>query len=589
MTTIRKIVTSKIDGDGADNTNIGEIRPNNETAFYLDNNNKLTLMMFDGVRTHRRSKVLAPGVLWGSNADAGDDSGSDTIKLIPDAELFAAGSNQYIVVDPTGGEPGHIHLRAGGTQDDSTADLYLGGEQNFVRISDTNDSVTIKTTFVSDGENNYFWNFNSAGILTLPGTLMFDNGTEVSGNSVTVPADSTFEFSLNHYPTASGLAAAGSSPDYLFVDITENDDITVVQPGWQINSGSPSAPIWNNVIETTTIGSEYRINVLGFTFIPTMTYTFRNPTIAESLWQFDEFGNFITPGSGSISHRDNDLKLEVVGGTDVIVLRTAGGDVVVTSAGDLQLDGSIFTGGIVELTNTGVLNTFSPAPGSGYYFNIQSANDYGVSIRSTDLNGDTKDWLFGVDGGLTLPYNNRITVGGDMDTNAINFILQDSLSEDTHQFSFDASNGYPSLSFPDGSFQTTAWSGGRVVDVPTSSTGTTGDLQGDLAFSAGYIYYCIQNFGNSVNLTTLASSGTTVWVSSVGYTGDLVADFTANSTGWTYNGVTINSATADNTFGPGYALGGATGFSVVNGTAYTLIYPSITNIWKRIAWSGDTW
>jgi hypothetical protein len=119
MATIRKINVSQVDGGNADNNDINTIRPFGETAFYLDNNNKLTLMMFDGVRTHQDSKILSPGILYGSNADAGDGSGSDTIKLIPDASL---GTDQYIVVDPTGGEPGHIHLRAGGTQDASGAD-----------------------------------------------------------------------------------------------------------------------------------------------------------------------------------------------------------------------------------------------------------------------------------------------------------------------------------------------------------------------------------------------------------------------------------------------------------------------------------
>lgn len=145
MTRIRRINVSQVEGGSADNTDIGQIRPAGETAFYIGDNNKLTLMMFDGVRTHLKSKVLSPGVLFGSNADAGDGSGSDTIKLIPDAALFNSGSDQYIVVDPTGGQPGHIHLRAGGTQDASTANLYLGGEQTFVRVSDTTDNVAIRT------------------------------------------------------------------------------------------------------------------------------------------------------------------------------------------------------------------------------------------------------------------------------------------------------------------------------------------------------------------------------------------------------------------------------------------------------------
>lgn len=168
MTTIRKIVTSKIDGNGADDTSISEIRPHGETAFYLDTNtnpNKLVLMMFDGVRTHRKSKVLSPGILYGSNADSGDGNGYDTIKLIPDASL---GTDQYLVIDPTQGEPGHIHIRAGGEQDSSTADLYLGAERNHVKVSDTEDNIVIKTTYSGEGQVPYNWTFNDTGKLTFP-------------------------------------------------------------------------------------------------------------------------------------------------------------------------------------------------------------------------------------------------------------------------------------------------------------------------------------------------------------------------------------------------------------------------------------
>jgi hypothetical protein len=146
MTTIRKIVTSKIDGNSADSNDTNEIRPFGEIAVYLNtepNPDKLTLMMFDGTRTHLKSMVLAPGRLYGSDADSGDGNNRDTIKLIPDASLSDyTGNDQYLIIDPTGG----IRIRAGGTQDQSTADLYIGGEQTFVRVSDTNDNVVIRTT-----------------------------------------------------------------------------------------------------------------------------------------------------------------------------------------------------------------------------------------------------------------------------------------------------------------------------------------------------------------------------------------------------------------------------------------------------------
>lgn len=46
--------------------------------------------------------------------------------------------------------------------------------------------------------------------------------------------------------------------------------------------------------------------------------------------------------------------------------------------------------------------------------------------------------------------------------------------------------------------------------APTSSVGIDGHLQGDLAFSSDYIYYCTQNYDSSTNIwKRLAWSGDT--------------------------------------------------------------------------------
>jgi hypothetical protein len=213
MTTIRRINVSQVEGGDADNTDTTEIRPNGETAFYLDNNSKLNLMMFDGVRTHQKSKILRPGVLFGSNADAGDGSNADTIKLIPDATLFDEGSNQYLVVDPTGGVPGHIHLRAGGTQDSSSADLYIGGEQTFVRVSNTTDDVVIRTSTLGEGIIPHTWIFGTDGSLTVPGDIKSENAINIDINL----SDSTlrrWQFGDNgttSFPDGLILAPAGQN------------------------------------------------------------------------------------------------------------------------------------------------------------------------------------------------------------------------------------------------------------------------------------------------------------------------------------------------------------------------------------------
>jgi hypothetical protein len=174
MTTIRRIPTSKIDGNNSNATDTDEIRPYGEIAVYIDEsgpNDKLTLMMFDGERTHLKSKVLAAGVVYGSDADSGDGNNRDTIKLIPDAELHqddgSFSNDQYLIIDPTIGDPvGHIHIRAGGSMDNSTADLFLGGEQNNVRVSDTNDRVSITADAGEGGIKT--WLFDGGGAVTFP-------------------------------------------------------------------------------------------------------------------------------------------------------------------------------------------------------------------------------------------------------------------------------------------------------------------------------------------------------------------------------------------------------------------------------------
>jgi hypothetical protein len=87
-----------------------------------------------GGGTANTGDVTFNGVkIIGAGTASGDGLGYSTLELVPDGTLV---SDQYIVVDPTA--PNHIHLRAGGTQDASTAALFLGGELNYVRAIDGN-------------------------------------------------------------------------------------------------------------------------------------------------------------------------------------------------------------------------------------------------------------------------------------------------------------------------------------------------------------------------------------------------------------------------------------------------------------------
>ena len=251
MTTIRRIPTSKIDGNGSNSTNTDEIRPYGEIAVYVGNDNKLELLMFDGVRTHLKSKVLNKGTFYGGDADSADGYGLDTIKLVPDAELYNNGNHQYLIVDPTA--PNHIHLRPGGTIDQSNADLFLGGELNHVRVSDGYNNVSISTDTENGGTQS--WIFNNDGALTLPNNaLIKQNTSEVAVQqqtyNITVSYwDNLKQFDLIPTAEAQGITVEGwpfltwdLSGGYPQQYLTQLDEAWAVQ---QIPSSPPSPLIFN--------------------------------------------------------------------------------------------------------------------------------------------------------------------------------------------------------------------------------------------------------------------------------------------------------------------------------------------------------
>lgn len=135
MTRINRIVTSQVEG-----RTLSDQYADNSMSY--DENGKI---YYYG--ENKMGPLVGPGVVYGSNADSGDGYGLDTLKLIPHAPDGFPQDDRYIVIDPT--SPNHIHIRAGGTQDASNAELILGAEQNHVRVSDLDDSVNILASNVN--------------------------------------------------------------------------------------------------------------------------------------------------------------------------------------------------------------------------------------------------------------------------------------------------------------------------------------------------------------------------------------------------------------------------------------------------------
>jgi hypothetical protein len=656
MTTIRKIVTSKVDGNSADSNDTNEIRPFGEIAVYLNtepNPDKLTLMMFDGTRTHMKSMVLAPGRLYGSDADSGDGNGLDTIKLIPDASLSDyTGNDQYLIIDPTNGEPGHIHIRAGGVQDQSTADLYLGAEQTHVKVSDTYDNVVIRTSTLGEGVTPHTWTFDNTGNLTLPNSSQIrvdENSVEIgtAGNFnveavgvVNVYTDDgthqwqfgddgnlTIPGELHGAPVISG----GAFPSQVgrTVNITPADDASDKKFKFRIDQYGetftraylefPTAEVDKQVAavfphtngkagyiftqgtDTFNDGLNDAFNV--FYNAGDIKLTAMTPVAGTlNTWKFGSNGDLTLPGNlQSEGNIDIDINL-----SDSTLRRWRfGEDGNLNLAGNLQfpngaeirdVNGNLrlraAPGDVAQLqglTTDGAVDAAVKA-----FHNIETGS-YVTINTNIDAGAPEHVWTFDYNGELTLPNDGIISAGGSGGlTLGGNFdvkIITD-YTDNNRTWTFNGSDG--SVTFPDTTVQSTAWAGGRVVTAPTASTGAEGDKQGDLAFTSSHLYYCIADYNQvghqvtgsdylgrsslNTNAFQLTKTADTLQIT----VGDIISDSDGGATS------TVVTVSSDEN----YTYVGTGGFAYAGVFPLTFTstdYVSGGNIWKRVAWSGDTW
>ncbi|NBP58366.1 hypothetical protein EBU71_17905, partial [bacterium] len=130
------------------------VRANDDIRFIANYNNEGILYDW---RMDSEGKFQLPGQGYIENpADSsGDGYGYDTLKLVPDSEIESNG--QYLIIDPTA--PNHIHIRAGGVQDYSNAELILGGERAGVRVSDGSGNVSIQSK-----REDYNWTYPNINV-----------------------------------------------------------------------------------------------------------------------------------------------------------------------------------------------------------------------------------------------------------------------------------------------------------------------------------------------------------------------------------------------------------------------------------------
>jgi hypothetical protein len=245
-------------------------------------------------------------ISWDGDS-SGDGLGYNTMRLVPDLQGLED-AHTYIILDPAyvDGETGSIHIRAGGTRDNSLANLCLGGANSQVKIgAGANPPVTVKA-------NNYSWTFDPSGALTIPGdiqsendisirvnltdsttriwrfgedgNLTFPDGTNYSGNDITVPSGGvpTGIANLNsnggwNTPPYTNLATTGGTGSGLTVNATSNagngylDTIAINTAGTGYTDGDViTITNENSLTATFTISTSHTwtLNTNGRTTFP---------------------------------------------------------------------------------------------------------------------------------------------------------------------------------------------------------------------------------------------------------------------------------------------------------------------------------
>jgi hypothetical protein len=227
-----------------------------------------------------RFELPGAGYIENPINSSGDGGNNDTIKIVPDANLLEDGilnADQYLIIDPTG--PNHIHVRSGGTIDESTADIIIGGERNKVQVSDSDRSIYISTRAAR--VSNEYINFNE---------------TSNAEFITTMPASIEAGYTVNVEDT-----------DY---------EVSVVVPN------SPTEGL-------------VTVTAAGLTFAAGAFYTFVNNPTEDNDWEFDSDGVLTGPAMGGIRVTG----LEGAGGNPLYISSVNG---VVLSGNDAAEDNGVF-------------------------------------------------------------------------------------------------------------------------------------------------------------------------------------------------------------------------------------------------------
>lgn len=382
---------------------------------------------------------------------------SNTVEIAPPTS--AAG--QSLVIRPTGVvDLNHVHLVAG---DPATVDIYLGDDDQYVKIEKNAGDVVIGTnldthqwTFGTDGTtsfpNNSIKNsLDSNTAITTQGTLTANNSytnvtdfsTDVDlGEGIGVIAGwyqrnlTQIEFSLFGDSTfQSYLTGLALGRTVIVTYNTSGGTTTLTRTLTQAFSGTgqtdPNNPTWSRV--SGRIDATLPVDQLGIVSINFPVYS-----TSTNDWTFGADGNLTLPG-GIVK-----LEVDDANPSGGLVVSVDAGVPGYTSLYKFGRDGQ-FTSRAISLTNSSgvpvgtiVGDGLGPIIGAGagkevwvssdgqhlWRFtadrsfvlpaaggNIRSEGNINIDVNLTD--STLRRWQFGEDGKLALPDNGKIASGAD--------------------------------------------------------------------------------------------------------------------------------------------------------------------------------
>lgn len=169
---------------------------------------------------------------WIGNS-SGDGNGYTTLQLVPDNTRILG--DQYLVLDPTA--PGHIHIRAGGTQDNSGADLFLGGENSYFKVGNGANA----NVYVASNSNQ--WAFGADGNLTFP-------RDDSNGDPILTIVGGTNPSITSTDASLAGPANLDIISNYTKFTGSNGESITIYPDDGEI-SGDVNVQIWTNTVGNT--------------------------------------------------------------------------------------------------------------------------------------------------------------------------------------------------------------------------------------------------------------------------------------------------------------------------------------------------